>query len=107
MYQMTVDRLDVLGLNRGNAVPLTELSNSDAVLAFLPETSEFVTLRVPYPLGFFGRSVQGRVDDPAAGWKGRGLWSNYASAAGGHIEGGPGVRSKVVKIQVRPDPLAK
>lgn len=107
MYLMTVDRFDVLGLNGGKDVPMTELSNSDAVLALLPETGEFVTLRVPYPLGFFGRSLHPRLDDLQTGWKGRGLWSNYASWAGWHVEGSPGVRSKVVKFQMRPTPLAK
>jgi hypothetical protein len=106
-YLTTVDRLDVLGLNNGKDVPMTELSNSDAVLALLPENGAFVTLRVPYPLGFFGRSLHGRIDDPEAGWKGRALWSSYASWAGWHVEGGPGVRSKVVKFQVRPSPLEK
>jgi hypothetical protein len=103
----SVDRIDVLGLNRGRDVPLTRLANSDAILAFVPDSGEFVTLRVPYPLGFYARSLHARVDNPAAGWKGRGLWSSYNSWAGSHVEGGPGVKGKVVKFQVRPDPLAK
>jgi hypothetical protein len=102
-----VDRFDVLDLNRGLDVPITKLVNGDALLAYVPESGEFVTLRVPYPLGFFPRTLHGRIDDPAAGWKGRGLWSTYGSWAGWHVEGGPGVRSRVVKFQVRPDPLAK
>lgn len=107
MHSMLVDRFDVLGLNGGRDVPMTLLSNSDAALAFLPETGDFITLRVPYPLGFYGRSLQPRVDDSRGGWKGRGLWSSYASRAGWHVEGGPGVRSKTVKFQLRPTPLAK
>ena len=35
---------------------------------------EFVTLRIPYPLGFYSKGFDGRIDDPDAGWKGRGLW---------------------------------
>jgi hypothetical protein len=97
----------VLGLNQGKDVPFTELANGDAVLAFLPQSNQMVTLRVPYPLGFFARSVHGRVDDPNAGWKGRGLWSSYASYAAWHVEGGVGTKSKVVKFQMRPEPLAK
>ena len=38
----------------------------------VPSTKEFVTLRVPYPLGFFPRSGNGRIDDPDTGWKGKG-----------------------------------
>ena len=32
--------------------------------------SEWTTLRVPYPLGFYSRGMDGRIDDPNAGWKG-------------------------------------
>jgi hypothetical protein len=103
----TVDRFDVLGLNGGQDVPMTRLVNGDAVLAFMPGSGDFVALRVPYPLGFFARTLHARIDDPAGGWKGRGLWSSYGSWAGWHVEGGGGVRSRVVKFQMRPDPLAK
>lgn len=107
MHHVVVDRSDVLGLNGGRDVPMTLLSNGDAALALLTETGEFVTLRVPYPLGFYGRSLEPRVDDPKLGWKGRGLWSNYASQVPSHVEGGAGVRGKAVKFQMRPDPLAR
>ena len=64
-------------------------------------------LRVPYPMGFFPRSANGRIDDPKTGWKGKGLWADYASYAGWHIEGGKGTLPKVLKFQMRPNPLAK
>ena len=64
-------------------------------------------MRVPYPLGFFSRSAVGRIDDSGAGWKGKGLWSNFSSYAAWHVEGGKGTRQKVVKFQMRPNPLAK
>ena len=32
-------------------------------------------MRVPYPIGFSAKWLDGRIDDPNAGWKGRGLWS--------------------------------
>ncbi len=35
------------------------------------------------------------------------LWSAYAGRATNHIEGGKGTKPKVVKFQLRPDPLAK
>jgi len=28
-----------------------------------------------YPSGFFPKNVDGRIDDPNAGWKGKALWS--------------------------------
>jgi hypothetical protein len=107
MYFTTVDRVDVLGLNDGRDVPFAGLANGDALLAMLPQANEMIVLRVPYPLGFFARSLHGRIDDPAAGWKGRAVWSGYASSAPWHAEGGPGTKNKVVKFQVRPNPLAK
>ena len=64
-------------------------------------------MRVPYPLGFFSRSAVGRIHDAKSGWKGKALWTNYSNYAGWHVEGGKGARPKAVKIQVRPDPIAK
>jgi hypothetical protein len=57
-------------------------------------------------MGFFAKSLDGRIDDPKAGWKGKGLWSTYATRAPWHMEGGKGMTSKAVKFQLRPDPLA-
>jgi hypothetical protein len=34
------------------------------------------------------------------------LWSTYATRTPFHMEGGKGMMSKVVKFQLRPDPLA-
>ncbi len=67
----------------------------------------FVVLRVPYPMGFYAKWMDGRIDDPKAGWKGKGLWSTYATRTPFHVEGGKGTTSKVVKFQLRPDPLAR
>ena len=44
---------------------------------------KMVMLRVPYPMGFFAKGLDGRIDDPNAGWKGRGLWSSAATARHG------------------------
>ena len=57
--------------------------------------------------GSITRGLDGRIDDPNAGWKGRGLWANYGTNFLWHIEGGKGTTSKMVKFQVRPDPLAR
>ena len=58
-------------------------------------------------MGMFPKNVDGRIDDANAGWKGKGLWSTYAGRAPYHIEGGKGQTSKVLKFQLRPDPLAR
>jgi hypothetical protein len=76
------------------------------LLAFLPDKKQFVVLRVPYPLGFYARGLDGRIDDPNGGWKGRGLWTSTSTRTMFHLEGGKANRPKVVKFQMRPDPLA-
>jgi hypothetical protein len=106
LYLTTVDRNDVFNLAGGKDVPITELGNSDSLMAVLPG-GKFFRMRVPYPLGFFGRSNHARIDDPKTGWKGRAIWSSYAGYAAWHVEGGKGEKAKVVKFQLRPDPLAK
>ena len=103
-YYDWVDQFDSFGLGRN--IPVATGNGSDALLALLPDSGQWVTLRVPYPMGFFAKSLDGRIDDPKAGWKGRGLWSTYATRALQHIEGGKGTTSKVVKFQLRPNPLA-
>ena len=105
-YLINVDQFDTLGL--GQDVPITYPENADALIAWLRDENAWVTLRVPYPMGaMFTKKVIGRIDDPHGGWKGRGLWSTTAHYAAWHIEGGKGTRGKVIKYQVRPDPLAK
>ena len=101
-YFAYVDRFDTLGLGRD--VPVDTATNSDALFALVD--GKFVTLRVPYPMGFYAKAVDGRIDDPDSGWKGRGLWSAFSGRAPQHIEGGKGQTSKVVHFQLRPDPLA-
>ncbi len=103
-YLNWVDQFDTLGLGRN--IPLAPGTNSDSMVALLPGSGKFVVLRVPYPLGFYSRGMDGRIDDPNAGWKGRGLWSNYASISPWNMEGGKGETPKAVKFQIRPDPLA-
>lgn len=103
-YLTWVDQHDVLGM--GKDMPIMPGSTSDSLLVFQPESERFVTLRVPYPLGFYARGLDGRIDDPGAGWKGRALWANYGTLATTHIEG-PDTNSRIVKFQLRPNPLAK
>jgi len=80
--------------------------NSDSVLAMPKGASQFVKFRVPYPMGFYTRGVDFRIDDPKAGWKGKTLQATYASAAQWHQEDGEGSNSKIVTFQMRPNPLA-
>jgi len=104
-YYNWVDQFNVAGL--GANTPFATGSNSDALLALNPQTKEWTTLRVPYPLGFYSRGMDGRIDDARAGWKGRALYANYGTHFVWHIEGGKGTKGKVVKFQIRPDPLAR
>ena len=59
------------------------------------------------PLGFYTKWMDGRIDDPNAGWKGRAMYADYGQNAIWHTEGGLGAKSAVVKFQIRPNPLAK
>jgi len=104
-YYNWVDQKNISGF--GADTPIANGSNSDALLALNPQTNEWTTLRVPYPLGFYSRGLDGRIDDPAAGWKGRALYANYGTHFVWHIEGGKGTKGKIVKFQIRPDPLAR
>jgi hypothetical protein len=45
-----------------------------------------VELRMPYPIGFYAKSIDGHIDDPNAGWKGRGLWFTSGNRTPVHIE---------------------
>ena len=64
-------------------------------------------LRVPYPAGFFTKNVDGRIDDPNTGWRGRGVWTTTGTRAPFHHETGAGERPRVFRVQMRPDPLAR
>jgi streptogramin lyase len=104
-YYNWVDQQNIAGF--GANTPMATGSNSDALLALNPQTREWITLRVPYPLGFYSRGMDGRIDDASAGWKGRALYANYGTHFVWHIEGGKGTKGKIVKFQIRPDPLAR
>ena len=102
-YYNFTDRFNLLGV--GENVPLATGNLSESVLALVD--GEFLTFRVPYPLGsFFGKGLDGRIDDPDAGWKGRAIWTTSGSRAPFHAEGGTERVAPVFKFQVRPDPLA-
>jgi hypothetical protein len=104
-YYNFVDRFNTLGL--GKDIPMANGTGSDSLRALIPSTGQWITLRVPYPMNFYQRGMDGRIDDPKAGWKGRGMYADYGMNAVWHKEGGKGTPSSLVKFQLRPDPLAK
>ena len=102
-YYSWVDQHDVFGLGRN--VPIATGNANESLLALVG--GNWINLRVPYPLGFYAKWMDARVDDEAAGWKGKGLWATTSTRTPFHMEGGKGTRPKVVKFQLRPDPLAR
>ena len=101
-YYVWVDQHDTLGL--GKDVPIATGNLNSALLALVD--GKFVVLRVPYVNDYFTKGMDGRIDDPNAGWKGRALWTTYATRTMFHLETGKGTFPKVVRFQLRPDPLA-
>ena len=102
-YYTWVDQFDTFGL--GANVPINTGNASEALLAL--KDGNWVVMRVPYPLGFYTKWMDGRIDDPAKGWKGKGLWATISTRTPFHMETGKGTQSKVMQFQLRPDPLAK
>jgi hypothetical protein len=102
-YYTWVDQFDTLGLGRN--VPINTGNESEGLLVL--KDGKWIVLRVPYPLGFYTKWMDGRIDDANAGWKGRGLWATVSTRAPFHMETGKGTPSKVLHFQVRPDPLTK
>ena len=71
-YYSWVDQHDTFGL--GKDVPVSTANLKDGLVAL--KDGKMVTLQVPYPIGFYAKGLDGRIDDPNAGWKGRGLWTS-------------------------------
>ena len=104
-YSEWPDYFDVMGL--GKDTHFFPLVNSDAIIAQREGSSEFLTFRVPYPLGFYTRGMDFRMESPNADWKGRWFSATHSSAVLVHQEGGmerPGAQEYIFKI--RPNPLA-
>ena len=102
-YYTWVDQFDTLGL--GANTPINTGNLSEGLLAL--KDGKWVVMRVPYPLGFYSKWMDGRIDDPKAGWKGKGVWATVSTRAPFHMETGKGTSSKVMHFQIRPDPLAR
>ena len=101
-YYSWVDQHNAVGL--GDDVPISTANENDGFAALVD--GKMVMLRIPYPLGFYAKGLDARIDDPQAGWKGRGLWSSEGDRTPWLKEGGKGMTPLAVHIQVRPDPLA-
>jgi hypothetical protein len=101
-YYVWVDQFDTLGL--GKNTPIITGNSSDSLVALV--NGNFTILRVPYPMGFYAKGMDGRFDDPKTGWKGKGVWTTWGTRTPFHSETGKGTNPKVVHFQIRPDPLA-
>jgi hypothetical protein len=101
-YYTWVDQHNTLGL--GADVPISTGNENDALLALVG--GKWVVLRVPYPLSFYAKGLDGRIDDPNGGWKGRGLWTTSGDRTPWLKEGGKGTVPIAFHFQLRPDPLA-
>jgi hypothetical protein len=102
-YYTWVDHHSTFGL--GEDVPMSTANLMDGLVAL--KDGRMISLRVPYPLGFYAKGFDGRIDDPNAGWKGRGLWTTSGDRTPWLREGGKGSRPIAVHFQLRPDTLAK
>ena len=101
-YYTWVDQHGTFGL--GENVPMSTANLTDGLVAL--KDGQMISLRVPYPLGFYAKGFDGRIDDANAGWKGRGLWTTSGDRTPWLMEGGKGSKPRVVHFQIRPDPLA-
>jgi hypothetical protein len=98
-----VDQHNTSGL--GADVPISTGNENDGLIAL--KDGKMIVLRVPYPMGFYAKGLDGRIDDANAGWKGRGLWAAAGDRTPWLKEGSKGSTPFAAHFQVRPDPLAK
>ena len=102
-YYTWVDQHNTLGL--GENIPMSTANLNDGFVAL--KDGKMILLRIPYPMGFYAKGFDGRIDNPNAGWKGRGLWSTNGDRTPWLMEGSKGAKPRAVHIQLRPDPLAR
>ena len=86
-------------------MPIDTGNGSEGLLAL--KDGKWIVMRVPYPIGFYTKWMDGRIDDAEGRMEGAGLWATVSTRAPFHMESGKGTTSKVVHFQMRPDPLAK
>ncbi|HEY5963238.1 MAG TPA: carboxypeptidase regulatory-like domain-containing protein, partial [Xanthobacteraceae bacterium] len=95
-YYTWVDHHNAVGL--GNDVPISTANLQDGFVGLV--NGRMVLMRVPYPMGFYAKGLDARIDDPNAGWKGRGLWSATGDRTPWLNERGKGAYPMAVHIQV-------
>ena len=82
-YYTWVDQHDTLGL--GKDVPFATGNENESFIAL--KDGKMINFVVPYPMGFYAKTFDGRIDDPNAGWKGRGMWASAGNRTPFHVEG--------------------
>ena len=100
-YYLWVDQFNVSGLGKDTVIETG--TTSDAQFVFDPKKETFSVFHVPYPMPYYSRGMDARIDDAKAGWKGRGLWMTYSSYLPRFTETRSG---SVNHMQIRPNPLA-
>jgi streptogramin lyase len=101
-YYLWVDRFNTLGMGKDTVI--LNGTDSDSLLAFNQKTKKFTVIRIPYPMNIFTRGLDGRIDNPTTGWKGRGLWFDNGLDPIIHSEKQQGF---IAHVQYRPNPLAR
>src|SRR5258706_15834785 len=68
-YCTWVDQHNAVGLGENISISTTNLGDGFVAL----RDGKFVVLRIPYPMSFFAKGLDARIDDPNARWQGPGL----------------------------------
>ena len=76
-YFLWVDQFDTLGLGKDTVIVTGNHFGFHADLR--SQEGNIAVFRMPYPMPFYTRGLDGRIDDAKAGWKGRGIWATYSS----------------------------
>src|SRR5205823_14029704 len=79
-YYTWGDQSGALGL--GTNLPIDTGNGSEGLLVL--KDGKWIVLRVPYPMGFYSKWMDGRIDDAKGGWKGRWLWATARTPAPFH-----------------------
>ena len=98
---VTDDQFDTLGMGKDTIIVTG--TTSDSMLIFDPKKETWTVFRLPYPLPFYTRGLDGRIDNPNTGWKRRGIWTSFNSYLPKFSETKLGFLNH---IQYRPNPLA-
>ena len=59
----SIGRIRTTSAGLGQDTPFLTGSNSDSLIGLDPPTKKWTYFRIPYPLGFYARGMDGRIDD--------------------------------------------